>query len=234
MGGAAAAELLEIGADYAQRTLSPRELSRVGAAILFASSEINRRTAHGEKVRDDGFFDEKTATGRGREVVEAILSKAQREPEEAKVRFLGYLVASICFDATVSADLGHQLIKGADALTYRQLRLLAIIEKKDQFDLRRTHYPEGTEAQKMLKDREVYQVLTDLWDLVQKQYIDNNDIATTGLDVLQPAGMTLLALGKDLYTLMRLDWIPTNELAVVARIIEHRDDDSGVLPAGHA
>ena len=62
-------------------------------------TEIHRRLeTAGETVsRTDGFFDEETNGDRSdaAEVAESVLLKAQREPEEKKIDYMGYLFASI-------------------------------------------------------------------------------------------------------------------------------------------
>ena len=110
-----------IGKDIKERQLSPREDFRVGKVLAITALEIHQRLENGESLRNDGFFDRKPS-GRSdaEEIAEAIMLKCQREPQEKKIPYMGYLKAGIAFDPNVSADMGHQLIKVAEQLTYRQ------------------------------------------------------------------------------------------------------------------
>ena len=117
--------LSKVGQDISERHLSTREKVRVGAVLVIAAEEIHKRRESGESLRGDGFFDEKQ-TGRSdaEEVAESVFLKAQREPEEKKIRYMGYLLSSIAFDPQISVHMAHQLSKNAEQLTYRQLCIL--------------------------------------------------------------------------------------------------------------
>ena len=93
-----AADVKTIGQEILERQLGPREKVPVGAAFAIAAAEIRQRIENGESVRTDGFFDEKQ-TGRSdaEEVGENVLLKVQREPEEKKIQYMGYLLANIAF-----------------------------------------------------------------------------------------------------------------------------------------
>jgi hypothetical protein len=58
-GTAAAKALRRIGQEVSERLLGPREKVRVGAVLAIAAAEINQHMANGERIRTDGFFDEK-------------------------------------------------------------------------------------------------------------------------------------------------------------------------------
>ena len=97
--------------------------------LAIAAWEIHQ---HSEKdLRDDGFFDKKPS-GRSdaEEIAEAIMLKCQREPQEKKIPYIGYLFAGIARDSNISADMGHQLIKAAEELAYRQLCILKLSAMK--------------------------------------------------------------------------------------------------------
>ena len=86
-----------IGQDFWSRRLSQHEKRRVGATVLgYAIDEIDRRFQAGERERADGFFDPKLA-GRSDadEVAESVILKVQREPEERKIPYMGYLFSSM-------------------------------------------------------------------------------------------------------------------------------------------
>ena len=140
-GPMAAITLRSIGQEILARQLGPREKIRVGAAFAIAAADIRQRIENGESVRTDGFFDEKQ-TGRSdaEEVAESVLLKAQREPEEKKIQYMGYLLSSISFNPHISVHMAHQLVKIAEQLTYRQLCILKLTVVKDKFGLRDKNY----------------------------------------------------------------------------------------------
>ena len=133
----AAITLRSIGQEILERQLGSREKVRVGAAFAIAAADIRQRIENGESIRTDGFFDEKQ-TGRSdaEEVAESVLLKAQREPEEKKIQYMGYLLSSIVFNPHISVHIAHQLVKIAEQLTYRQLCILKLSVVKDKFGLR--------------------------------------------------------------------------------------------------
>ena len=140
-GTVAAMALKNIGQEFSERQLSPQENYRVGKVLAIATFEIHQRLENGENLRNDGFFDEKPA-GRSdaEEVAESIMLKCQRESQEKKIPYMGYLKADIAFDSNVSANMGHQLIKAAEELTYRQFCLLKLAVVKGRFGLRNKDY----------------------------------------------------------------------------------------------
>ena len=84
-GVAAGSALRQMGNEIVDRLLGPRERKRVGAAVSIIANEIHARTLRGERVRADGFFD--SANGdrsNAEELVESVLLKCQREPEEKR------------------------------------------------------------------------------------------------------------------------------------------------------
>ena len=141
--------LKDIGTEFSGRQLSPREDIRVGKVLAIAALEIHQRLDKGESLRTDGFFDKKlTGRSEAEEVAEAIMLKCQREPQEKKILYMGYLKASIAFDSNVSADMGHQLIKVAEELTYRQFCILKLVVVKNRFGLRSQDYQNREEFSK--------------------------------------------------------------------------------------
>ena len=159
--------LRDVGTDISSRQLGPREEIRVGAALIIATAEIKRRQKNGELLRDDGFFD-KNQGGRSDagEVLESVLLKAQREPEEKKIRHLGLLYSSIPFDSDISLPYAHQLIKVAEQLTYRQLCILKLCVVKEEYQLRDRHYKDPR-----LRDKALNQILHECHNLYTGGYV---------------------------------------------------------------
>lgn len=208
-GGAAAATMLKcIGDEISERVLSPREQIRVGGALAIAAAEISQRIQGGQRIRDDGFFEPKQQ-GRSdaEEVAESVLLKSQREPEEKKIHYMGYLLASIAFDREISVEMAHQLTKAAEQLTFRQLCILKLAVVKDIFALRDQDYRGQGSFSKAL-----YQVLYECMDLYHRGFINfGGDVAFGPTDV-KPARMTVQGIGGDLYNLMQLGMIADADL----------------------
>ena len=211
-GGAVAARALKhIGEEVSERILGPREKVRVGGVLAIAASEIKDRIDNGERVRTDDFFDEKPL-GRSdaEEVIENILLKSQREPEEKKLPYMGHLLSNIAFEPLISAQMAHQIIKVAEQLTYRQLCILQLAVVKQEFGLRNGDY----RAQGSFS-KELYQVLYECLDLYHRGLVNFGGEVAFGPTDVAPGKMTVQALGADLYNFMRLATIPKGELASV-------------------
>ena len=215
----------KVGGEISSRQLGPREEKRVGATLIIAAAEINRRLENGDALRDDGFFDEKQ-TGRSdaAEVAESILLKVQREPEEMKLPYMGHFLSSIPFHPEISVQMAHQLSKIAEQLTYRQLCILKLSVVKDEYGLRGKDYRDHDDFGK-----DLYPVLYECAELYNKEYINFGgkadlhgrefaDFGATidGLTRAIPSCMSLQGLGKDLFNLMKLSLIPKKDIAPIA------------------
>ena len=216
------ATLKSIGKEFRERQLSSQEDIRVGKVLAIAAWEINQRLKNGERLRNDGFFDKKSI-GRSdaEEVAEAIMLKCQREPQEKKIPYMVHLKASIAFDPNISADMGHQIIKAAEELTYRQFCILKLAVVKARFDLRNQDYQNHGKFSK-----ELYQVLQECHDLCLKSYLDYkipltfSGQITVGYMNIQPNKMAIYGIGEDLFKLMRLSSIPDDDLIPIAEVLK--------------
>ena len=136
-------------------------------------------------------------------------------------RYIGYLLAGIAFDSNISADMGHQLIKAAEELTYRQLCILKLAVVKDCYDLRNQNYQDHGGFSK-----ELYQVLQECHDLCLKSYLDyriplefSGKIAVSYIN-LQPNNITIQGIGEDLFHLMKLSSIPNEDIIPIAEVLK--------------
>ena len=207
------------------RQLSTRERMRIGTVLDVVITEIRRRVEAGESVRADGFFDEKeTVRSDAEEVAESVLLKVQREPEEKKIQYMGYMLSSIPFHPEISVQMAHQLTKIAEQLTYRQLCILKLSVVKDKYGLRGKDYRDHDDFGK-----DLYQVLYACAELYNKEYInfggeanfhigEHMDYGATihRLTRAIPARMTLQGIGADLFKLMNLSLIPCEDIAPIA------------------
>ncbi len=207
-GGALAAIALgHVGEEIADRFLGPREKVRIGGLALSAA-RIKDRIDAGEKIRNDGFFDPKP-DGRpdAEEVAENILLKAQREAEEKKLPYMANLLSNVAFEATVSGQMAHQIVKTAEALTYRQLCLLFLFSGFVTAPLRSADYRNAGSF-----PPELMQVLYECYDLYNRGLVSVGGEVAFGPTDIKPAVMRTQGLGAFIYNLMELGKIPHNDL----------------------
>jgi hypothetical protein len=135
-GAAAGSALTSVLRDFGRRLLGHREQVRVGAVATFARMAYEQRVAAGDHLRDDNWFEERPS-GRSiaAEICEGTLLTAQREHEERKIQYYGYLLANLSFEPNIDEYLANWLLQLANQLTLAQLVLLAMIGRKDNFDL---------------------------------------------------------------------------------------------------
>lgn len=211
-GSAAAIAIKRIGGELSERFLGPREKVRTGAVLALASSEIEARIKGGEAVRDDGFFNS-GPDGRsdGGEVVESVLLKSQREPEEKKLPYIAHLLAAISFDPGVSAGMAQQLTRLAEQLTYRQLCLLKVGVHRNALRLRGSDY-RGQGA----FNRELLQLLYECHDLYVRGLVNFGGEVALGLADVKPSAMEPQGFGAELFNLMKLGTIPDDEILMIS------------------
>jgi len=211
-GPAAAAAIKKIGHEATGKLLGPREKVRVGGAIAIAAAHIRARTECGEKLRTDGFF-ENRHNGRSdaEEVAESVLLRSQREAEERKIPLMAYLIGNISFNNQISAQLAHQIIRTADSMTYRQLCIMKLAAFSQNYPLRKTDYRGQSRFEKVQ-----YQVLYECLDLYHRALVNfGGDVAFGPTDV-KPASMQLQGVGADIFNEMGLVTIPEGDLLPIA------------------
>ncbi|MFN4865270.1 MAG: hypothetical protein ACK5GZ_02945 [Cyanobium sp.] len=214
-GAAAAVAIKRIGGEISERFLGSREKVRTGAVLALAASEIDERINGGESVRDDGFFNqEPDGRSAGGEVVESVLLKSQREPEEQKLPYMAHLLAAISFDSGVSAGMAQQLTKLAEQLTYRQLCLLKVGVCRKMLHLRESDYRgQGS------FNRELLQILYECHDLYARGLVNFGGEVALGLADVKPGAMEPQGFGAELFNLMKLSTIPDEEALAIAVIL---------------
>jgi len=125
----------KIGAEINSRYISPKEDERVASALTYAIERAEQKIEDGEEIRGDGFFDEETDDrSTADEIVEGALIAAQREHEERKVEYIGYLIANICFDESLDRSQSNALISTAERMSWRQFRILSYLLRLQGFN----------------------------------------------------------------------------------------------------
>lgn len=215
--------LLRRAGEAVVNMVSRRGAERAGAALLVVQADAAEHAECGETPRSDGFSESHDGLRPDSdEVLEGVLMYAAASYEERKVVLLGHLYDGIAFDASVSAEEAHYLLKLADRLTYRQLVALATLQDPESFErLAKASYQrdEGTtgptDALALelddLADQGALGVLVEGTEDVARPgelYGSMGRVSAKDFQSLQ-----LTQTGLNLHGLMRLDTIPVEDRA---------------------
>ena len=216
VGGAFSTAVKKLASEMDKRFMGPREQARVGVVCALGAAEIVERINAGDKLREDGFFEEGEA-GRSdaEEVWESLLSKCQREASERKLPYMGHLFAALAFDGTIDLDLAHQIISEAERLSYRQLCIVRVFAVRESFNLKSEPYvSRGRETVGLSKKR--YAVLLECFNLYNRGFLGSPNTALTVPQIV-PSELRVQGIGVVIHNLMRLDLIPEKDLSAVAK-----------------
>ncbi len=214
--------------DITNRVLSTREKIRVGATAQFAITKIKERLNSGDKLRSDGFFEEKQK-GRSdaEEIFEGVLLKAKNEHEEKKTRILGNIFVNTAFSGDFSAGEANHLLRIAENLTYREMCILSLVKRRDEIrgvELRRDWLGEVNPSVNSVTidfSTEKTSVLQQAYELCNRGLMicsfSKEDITAlqTAFDII-PDELTLTIMGRKYYKIMGLDDIPEKDVREVA------------------
>lgn len=205
---AATKVITSIISEMTNRKLSNREEIKLSNALSSSIKTLNTKISNGKVIRSDDFFDNKVnERSSAEEILEAVLYKAQREPEEKKIPYIGNIYANVVVDETIFPEIAHQVIKTAESLTYRQLCLLKIFSGLYNFNLRNSSYRKQESF-----DKELYSLLYECYDLYNRGLITNGTVAMFGVTDLIPSKVTIQGLGVDCFNLMGLNDIPNSDI----------------------
>ena len=218
--GAAVASVLK---EAIKSALDRAATQRAVTVFTLASKRICAERESGKQLRADGFFDD-SVSGRSaaEEVLEQIVQAAQQEPEERKLPVMANLYASIAFREDVDRGMASLFVRTAEQLSYRQLCLLSVFMDRGAHHLRTSDYINaGDREQEPAIDlaSRLGGVLEEAYDLFTRGLLDGVDGAM-GLRLdshpsqiyICPAKMKVQGTGSWLYTLMRLDQLPGQDL----------------------
>lgn len=210
--------LAKLGAEMKQRLLGKREEVRIGATISYAVTKVQEKLDSGRQLRSDGFFNDETNNrSAADEICEGVILVAQKEYEEKKIKFYGNLLANIAFNDEISGAVASQLIRIADALSYRELCLLKIyyyITTTMQFGLRQSNYRNGGTT------NENTPLLYEIIDLDNRNLIVNSKHIVQGVIDIVPSEITVHGLGVLLCTMMELNEIPNEDIAEIINMLQ--------------
>lgn len=205
----------KIGAEVGRRFLSHREQVRAGAALSFAIQKVKENFDAGMAPREDGFFttsvDDRSSAD---EIVEGALLVAQREHEEKKVRFVGYLLGNIPFVPGIDRGTANLWLSLADRLSYRQLVLLRLFADSDRHSLREGSYRDSgsLNANQIAAIQEAY-------GLDALGMVSTGQAALLGPADVMPSKMRPQGIGAHLHRMMELSRIDPDDLEQVARLL---------------
>ena len=183
------------------------------------------------RLRDDGFFDKKIDRSDAEEVFEAVLLKAQDEPQEKKIPYIGKLFENGCFDTSIDSGALHFLCKESEGLTYRQLCIIKIANEmnKKKYRLRNISV-EGYNRHKKPGDTlytlpaEKLRILTECVALCNKEYIKSrishlHNVTAETWYVIQPGTIQPLPAGEMMYEYMKLESIPEKDVLPIVKLL---------------
>ena len=220
-GAAAGSALSSLLADIGRRLLGRREEVRVGAAAIWADIAYKERIENGDQLRNDDWFGTRPkGRSAAEEICEGTLLMAQREHEERKVEFFGYLLANIGFEPAVDENLANWLLELAEQLTWTQLVLLGMIGRKQDFELPAIEVGGRTEE---LDSWGVHEQLTDLGyarrELIGAPRKEPLQVAIGRINLDLP-DMELRRGGTLLYAMMSLNKIPDSDIELLIELLQ--------------
>jgi hypothetical protein len=214
--------------DIADRVLSKREQVRVGAAASLAIEKIREYLESGKSPRNDDFFEHISGSRpKAEEIFEGILLKSKNEHEEKKLKYISSIFANTVFMSDVSLSEANHMLHIAEGLTYNQLCLLSLFERKSsipEINLRENDYTDWNEAtngrtsleiEMPNSTKSVIQEIFELYNFGLVQRIDPGDKDSHSLldcGYVAPNRMFLTDLGRRYYTIMGLAEIIVNDL----------------------
>ena len=221
VGGVVIAKVIsKVGAELHDRFLGPREEARIGATIAYAIERIKERLDEGESPRQDGFFDNNESNrSSAEEVYEGALLKSKTAYEEKKIKHIGIFLGNVAFSPELSAERANYYLNLVERLTYRQLKLLVVINRGKEFGLRTSSLVNqrvNPEEWSLLQELNELHNLSLLRQLTEKRDLD----LFWGLGAIKPGRMELTRLGLDMVEYFDLNKIPRSELVNVIDMLK--------------
>ncbi len=138
-GTALSATLFHIATEFQDRRLSARQKARIGAGFGHAVLKIQEHLNSGSQPRKDGFFiPDESSRSDAEEILEGVLLRCKNEHEERKLKYIGNIYANVAFMPEVDIANANWLLQTARRLTYRQLCIISLIERKDNRSFSKT------------------------------------------------------------------------------------------------
>ncbi|WP_300348912.1 hypothetical protein [Clostridium sp.] len=210
IGGNASCKVIQVIADKLDPCqLTEWEKQRVVNCMVSAIDKVKEQLNNGNKLRDDGFFEENLeGKANAEEVFESIVIASQREAEEMKQIFYGNMLANIGFIQYLDSEEFLFLLKVFEKLTYRQCLLLSIfltntisIKEGIHSFLTNKNPIEGTVD---IKTVILYQEILDLY---QKSLLFTTGNIPLSVKHIIPSELYTYAMGLSIIELTQVDHI---------------------------
>ncbi len=220
--GSITSKSIEILGDMAQRHLSDRERSRVGAVASFAISNIANRLDTGELPRADQFMFSSNGRSDADELFEGILIKAKNEHEEKKAPYIANVYSNIVFNDQIHIAEANHYLRIASNLTYRQLCILSLLSNQEAVSkLRNNDYTDvegkvGAMQGSLLQ--EIFETNQTGLMTMQAPGFSSMDAVLDFTGIL-PSEMLLTQLGNRLYEVMGLKSIPREDITPIENML---------------
>ena len=189
---------------------------------MLAAQRVHKLIKLGHELRADGFFQgEPGNRSLEEEIVEGVLIAAQREHEELKLPYLANLLAAMAFATEIQRGEANLLLRLANAMSYRQLCLIALVEQKNKFPEMwqgRTSEKslDGLAADQRFAFIALLKEMAELYDLG----VLHQTIVGIPMETYITIRLTELGTwGSLLYEAMGLDEIPNDQLTPLAQIL---------------
>jgi hypothetical protein len=167
LGGAAIGVAVARTAKALGERLWGRERVRAGAALALIAEDARQHDSHGDRPRQDGFFDARDGLRpEGEELLEGVLRQAAAAWEERKVPLIAQLYSEVAYDDSIAPADATFLVRLAGELTWRQFVALAVFAHHDDHmrDLARAFGEQQEVISSVAPDPAVLLELNDLGD----------------------------------------------------------------------
>ena len=206
--------------DIAGRVLSPRERSRMGAALIFSIQSLESAMASGAKIREDGFFDADSKDAP--EVIEGVLRVARDSYEERKLPYIGNLLASIAVDPAITREMAHMLIALSSGLSWNDFQILAVYDRKESF-----HFPK---VEWQVRDWPEWTVAAAIAQLVGNRLLAYPRVSSGRLKLTYAndtiSGIELGEAGRLFVQTTQLNSMPIDEIRELATMLENANGET--------
>jgi hypothetical protein len=244
LGGAIGASVTgvikQVTLDVLKRTLSHREEIRIAATTAYITNEVQNRLNSGENLRNDDFFVRKddNSSSNAEEIFEGVLLKSKNQNQEKKIKFISGIFTNAAFQDEISVAEANHILQVVENITYRQMCLLSLFERKNELEDINLLNISLSEMQdeEMVMSIDLLSILQETFQLHSLGLIARSNVvseqkdsfvsggigygvnyeAMFGLDDVAPNRMVLTNLGKRYFSIMNLSEIPIKDLKEVA------------------
>ncbi|WP_292370863.1 DUF456 domain-containing protein [Methanoregula sp. UBA64] len=212
------------GKEIDEKYISRRESAKIGAVAGFALLRIKINNEKEMSLRSDGFFISDSINDRSSadEILEGTLLAAKNEHEEKKLRYYGNFIGNIAFDSEVDRYQANFLLRIAGRLTYRQMCILAVINKKSKYtlssDFKKWDAALNRNEKSIIREIEELKLLNVVYST--NEYMMGGGIAGNST----PQQLDLKDVGSLLYNLMNLDEIEENDLSTLVLSLSKQNE----------